>query len=162
MSEEVMTREAVLADLKDRFGESILSVYDKSPSRVYVDLDPGAIIDVGVYLFRKLGARFNIATGSDAMTCLEIIYHFTLEDLNLMVNVRVRLDRDAPTIRSLGREIEAVNWIEREMTELLGITFVGHPDPRRLLLSDDWPEGVYPLRQDYEEWDEKADRTRGV
>jgi len=55
-----------------------------------------------------------------------------------------------------------MNWIEREMRELLGITFEGHPDPRRLLLPDNWPDGVYPLRQDYSEWDETAIRTRGV
>ncbi|MCK4504279.1 MAG: NADH-quinone oxidoreductase subunit C, partial [Candidatus Aegiribacteria sp.] len=61
-----------------------------------------------------------------------------------------------------AKEIEAFNWIEREISELLGVTFTGHPDPRKLLLADNWPECVYPLRQDYEEWDETADRTRGV
>ncbi|MHC5035633.1 MAG: NADH-quinone oxidoreductase subunit C [Planctomycetota bacterium] len=38
--------------------------------------------------------------------------------------------------------------MEREMNDLLGIVFEGHPDPRRLILADDWPEGVYPLRRD--------------
>jgi Ni,Fe-hydrogenase III component G len=55
-----------------------------------------------------------------------------------------------------------VNWIEREMNELLGIEFEGHPDMRRLLLAKEWPEGVYPLRTDYEEWDKNAIRDRGV
>ena len=49
-----------------------------------------------------------------------------------------------------------------DIPELLGIEFIGHPDPRRLLLSDEWPEGVYPLRRDYKEWDETAVRDRGV
>ena len=55
-----------------------------------------------------------------------------------------------------------MNWIEREISELLGIKFKNHPDMRRLLLSDEWPEGVYPLRRDYQEWDKKAVRDRGV
>ena len=67
-----------------------------------------------------------------------------------------------PEIDSLAPLFEAANWVEREIHELLGINFRGHPDMRRLLLSDDWPQGVYPLRQDYQEWDPKAIRDRGV
>jgi len=48
------------------------------------------------------------------------------------------------------------------MNELLGIEFRGHPDMKRLLLAKEWPEGVYPLRADYEEWDKNAIRDRGV
>ena len=53
-------------------------------------------------------------------------------------------------------------WIEREIHEILGINFKGHPDMRKLLLPEGWPEGVYPLRRDYKEWDKKAIRDRGV
>ncbi|MFO7626196.1 MAG: NADH-quinone oxidoreductase subunit C [Candidatus Fermentibacteraceae bacterium] len=157
-----MTREQVLRDLGSRFGDDILGIFDKSPKRVFINLKPRAIAWVAPYIFRELGARFNIATGTDTPDGIEILYHFTLEDLNLMLNIRVLLDRDNPVIVSLGKHIEAVNWIEREMKELLGITFEGHPDPRRLLLPDNWPDGVYPLRQDYSEWDETAIRTRGL
>ena len=157
-----MTRDQVLTDLQNRFGDDILDVFQKSPKRVYMGLKPRAIAWVGEYIFRELGARFNIATGTDTPEGIEILYHFTLEDLNLMLNLRVLLDRENPVIPSLGKSIEAVNWIERELMELLGITFDGHPDPRRLLLPDNWPDGVFPLRQDYTEWDDTAVRTRGV
>jgi formate hydrogenlyase subunit 5 len=43
----------------------------------------------------------------------------------------------------------AAEWIEREIQDLLGIRFDGHPNPKRLILADDWPEGVYPLRKDF-------------
>ena len=157
-----MTRAEVLTDLQDRFGGDILDLFDKSPTRVYIEIDPGAIVRMGTYLFRTLGARFNIASGSDMRTYIEILYHFIIEDLNLMISLRVKLDNENPVIASLARDIEALNWIERELMELLGITFTGHPEPTRLLLADNWPEGVYPLRQDYVEWDETADRTRGL
>jgi len=157
-----MTREEVLLDFTSRFHEDILDLHDKSRSRVYVTITPESIVKIGTYLFRNVGARFNIASGTDMPPDIEILYHFIVEDINLLISLRVNLDRENPVIDSLGKDIEAMNWIEREMSELLGITFTGHPDPRRLLLADNWPEGVYPLRQDYEEWDETADRTRGI
>lgn len=157
-----MTRDEVLQDLRERFGEDILEFTDKSPTRVYIEIKPESIVRMGTYIFRNLGARFNIASGTDMPPVIEILYHFIIEDLNLLISLRVKLDRENPEIASLAKEIEAFNWIEREISELLGVTFTGHPDPRRLLLADNWPECVYPLRQDYEEWDETADRTRGV
>ena len=157
-----MTREEVLLDFTSRFHESILDLEDKSRTRVYVDINPDDIVKVATYLFRNIGARFNIATGTHVPPKIEILYHFIIEDINLLVSLRVKLDEENPRIESIGKDIEAFNWIERELRELLGIEFTGHPDPRRLLLADSWPEGVHPLRQDYEEWDETADRTRGV
>ena len=157
-----MIREEVLLDFTSRFYADILDLEDKSQSRVFVNIKPESIVRIGTYLFRNIGARFNIATATDLPPKIEILYHFIVEDINLLISLRVFLDRDKPEIESLAKEIEAFNWIEREMSELLGITFIGHPDPRRLLLADNWPEEVYPLRQDYEEWDKTADRTRGV
>jgi len=157
-----MTREEVLKDIQTKFGEVIIEVFDKSPKRAYIEIKPTAIVPVAKYIFRDLGARFNIASGVDAGTHIEILYHLTIESINLLISLRVKLDRENPAIDSLATSFEAANWIEREMHELLGIEFKGHPDMRRLLLSDQWPEGVYPLRQDYEEWDETAIRDRGV
>ncbi|MBD3276690.1 MAG: hypothetical protein GF388_00165 [Candidatus Aegiribacteria sp.] len=157
-----MTREEVLLDFTSRFHESILDLEDKSSTRVYVDIKPEDIVKVATYLFRNIGARFNIATGTHVPPKIEILYHFIIEDINLLISLRVRLDQKNPRIDSIGKDIEALNWIERELSELLGIEFIGHPDPRRLLLADSWPEGVHPLRQDFEDWDETADRTRGV
>ncbi len=103
-----------------------------------------------------------IASGIDTRSAIEILYHFTLEDLNLLISLRVRLPKDRPEIDSLAPDLEAANWVEREIHELLGVRFRGHPDLRKLLLPDNWPEGVYPLRRDYEEWDPEAVRNRGV
>ena len=67
-----------------------------------------------------------------------------------MVSVRSLLSRDKPSMPSLATVIKAANWIEREMNELMGVEFEGHPDMRRLVLSSEhWPQGVYPLRKDF-------------
>lgn len=157
-----MTREEVLNDLKERFKDDIVEVFDKSEHRVYIEIKPEALVGVAVYIFKDLEARFNIASGTDMRHYMEILYHFTLERINLLVSLRVKLPMDKLVIDSLAPHFKAANWIEREMNEMLGIEFTGHPDMRRLLLPDEWPEGVYPLRSDYEEWDEEAIRDRGL
>jgi Ni,Fe-hydrogenase III component G len=158
----MMTREEVLSALKNRFRDDILDLFDKSSKRVYMEIRPEAITEVGTFIFRDLEARFNIASGVDARTHIEILYHFSLEYINLLISVRVKLDRKNPSIESLAPIFKGANWIEREMNELLGIEFRGHPNMKRLLLADEWPEGVYPLRTDYREWDVNAVRDRGV
>ncbi|MFH0877333.1 MAG: NADH-quinone oxidoreductase subunit C [Candidatus Omnitrophota bacterium] len=157
-----MTREKILDDLQQRFKESILGVFDKSPKRVYIDIKPESIVAMATYIFKDLGARFNIASGVDVRHHMEILYHFTLEDINLLISLRVKLEKTKLEIDSLAPVFEGANWIEREIHEILGINFKGHPDLRKLLLPDDWPQGVYPLRRDYKEWDKNAIRDRGV
>jgi NADH:ubiquinone oxidoreductase subunit C len=157
-----MKRTQVLQDITTRFKQEVLNVFDKSKKRVYIDIRPESIVPVARYIFEDLGARFNIASGMDTRQFIEILYHFTFEDLNLLVSLRVKLNRAKPSIASLTSVCEAVNWIEREMHELLGIDFKGHPELKRLLLPDSWPKGVYPLRTDYKEWDKTAIRDRGV
>ena len=92
----------------------------------------------------------------------QIARNLCLDELKKNKGIKVTMEDAKPEIDSLAPTIEATNWIEREMTELLGINFKGHPDMRRLLLPDEWPEGIYPLRRDYKEWDETAVRDRGV
>jgi len=157
-----MTGEEILKDIKERFKDDIIDFFDKTPRRVYIEIKPESIVKVAGYIFKKLGARFNITTGLDTRHHMELLYHFTFEDINLIISLRVKLKKDKLEINSLTSLFAGANWIEREIYEMLGINFKGHPDLRRLLLSDDWPEGVYPLRCDYKEWDKKAIRDRGV
>jgi len=157
-----MTREEVLNGIRTRFADGILDYYDKSAKRVYIEIEPGSLVAVAGHLFGELGARFHIASGVDTRFHLEVLYHFSVEALNLLISLRVKLDKHTPRVPSLAPLSKAPAWIEREIHELLGIDFAGHPDLRRLLLSEEWPEGVYPLRRDYQEWDPKAIRDRGV
>ena len=157
-----MTREEVLDDLRKKFKDDIIEVFDKSPKRVYVEIRPDSIVQVASYIFKDLKARFNTSSGVDLRYHMEILYHFLIEDINLLISLRVKLQKPKLEIDSLVPVFEGANWIEREMHEILGINFKGHPDLKRLLLPDDWPDGVYPLKRDYKEWDKNAIRDRGV
>jgi NADH:ubiquinone oxidoreductase subunit C len=157
-----MNRQESLQVLRQRFSEEIISVFEKSPKRIYIQIQPDAIVRFAQYLFKEIRARFIIASGVDGRNQMEILYHFTVEEINLVISLRVILPKAKLEIASLTSVFTAAHWIEREIHELLGINFVGHPKLKRLLLPEDWPEGVYPLRKDYQEWDPTAIRDRGV
>ncbi|WP_274362463.1 NADH-quinone oxidoreductase subunit C [Paenibacillus thermotolerans] len=90
-------------------------------------------------------------SGVDQETHLEVVYHYiNMADKNELC-VKVKTDRENASVASVTPLYATANWTEREVFDLLGIDFPGHPDLRRIMMPDDW-EG-YPLRKDYEPLD---------
>ena len=77
----------------------------------------------------------------------EVVYHLLAPETLARVRVKARVPADAPEASSVCAIWPAANWMEREVFDLYGIRFAGHPDLRRLLLYDEF-EG-HPLRKDY-------------
>lgn len=75
-----------------------------------------------------------------------VCYHIYSMLYNNRLRVKVYLDEDDPSVDTVSTIWPAANWLEREAADLMGITFKGHPDPRRLLMPDDW-QG-HPQRRD--------------
>jgi len=136
--------------IKDRFGNKVLKVYKHSEKRAYVDIDHDDIVPVMTYVFKDLSFRFNIASGVDTFEGIEILYHFAHDPSGIVISIRVLLkDKNDPHIDTVTTVTKSAWWIEREIHELFGVEFNGNKDLRPLLLSDDWPKGVYPLRKDF-------------
>jgi Ni,Fe-hydrogenase III component G len=136
-----------LEDFRTRLGDALTSFERKSDSRVYIDIVPATVVAASRMLLEELGARFQIATGMDTRDGIEVMYHWSFDRDGCLVTTRVLLEHARPTSDSIAPICPAAEWIEREMWELLGIEFRGHPDLRHLLLDDDWPAGDYPLRR---------------
>src|SRR5215471_1210380 len=77
----------------------------------------------------------------------EVVYILVSIEHKMRLRLKVRLSGDDPHIATVSDVWPAANWLEREVWDLFGIAFDGHPDPRRLLMPEDW-QG-YPLRKDY-------------
>jgi len=78
---------------------------------------------------------------------IEVVYQITALESNQKVTLRVDLDREKPSVDSITPVWRGAEFQEREVFDLMGVQFAGHPDLRRILLPEDW-EG-YPLRKDY-------------
>ncbi len=141
----------LMFQIKERLGDVIFHVDDKSAKRIYLSVHKADLKQVALVLVKEFGARFSIASGMDNVKNFEILYHFSFDDLNKVVTVRTFVEKDNPVIDSLVPVIGvSAEWIEREIHEILGINFSGHPDLKRLLLYEEqWPDGKYPLRRDF-------------
>ena len=92
-----------------------------------------------------LAAMTGLDHGPAAQT-LEVLYHFCAGAAG--VTLRVTVAREAATVPSLTHVTPATALYEREVSEMLGVTFTGSPNRDRLYLAEDWPAEVYPLRKD--------------
>ena len=77
----------------------------------------------------------------------DVVYHLVATDVPYTLRVRVRLEGSHPELPTVSGVWPSANWQEREVWDLFGIVFTGHPTLERLLTPDDW-EG-HPLRKDY-------------
>jgi len=145
-----MNREEIMASIQASLGDRILALEASSSRRAFVQVAPRDVALVSRLMFETLGARLQTATGIDTPTSVELLYHWALDRLGYVITIRIHLHREHPAIDSIAPLYPAAEWIEREIWELLGVEFRAHPDLRHLLLGDDWPEGKYPLRRDYE------------
>ena len=161
----------LLSRIQSHFGEAILAVNATA-------LDPFALVqteriaDVGRYLRNEPDLAFDILNNLCAVDYLEtdakklakagfephfeILYHlssfrFPGRRFTLKVNLPRWKDEtvgelpELPTVSSIWR---TADWHEREVYDLFGVRFLGHPDLRRILMAEDWVG--YPLRKDYE------------
>jgi NADH-quinone oxidoreductase subunit C len=85
---------------------------------------------------------------------MEVVYHMISLVSKREVAVKVKTERDGASVYSATPVWATANWNEREIFDLLGIDFPGHPDMRRIMMPDDWVG--YPLRKDYEPLDSEV------
>jgi len=134
--------------IKDRLVDKIIEFYQHSSKRIYISINPEDLKEITKIFYKELNLRFCTATGIDTRRGFEILYHFSFDRTGEIISVRVLIeDKKKPQIDSLATLFPGAEWIEREMWEMLGINFIGHPNLKRLLLAEDWPEGKYPLRK---------------
>ena len=111
---------------------------------------PELLLQVTQLLNTDPGFKFNYlncVTGVDYMDYLEVVYHLTSMELNHSLVVKARCDRDNPEVPSLYSLFRGADYQEREIYDLLGIKFTGHPNMKRLFMWEGF-EG-HPLRRDY-------------
>jgi len=139
--------------LRARFGEDVGPLLEEK-------VDPSCVVlrsriaEVCRFTKKERGMDFDHLEDLTAVdwpkrAVIEVVYHlFSYPHRHALV-LKVEADRAAPRVPTVEGVWKAANWFEREVFDLFGVEFVGHPDLRRILMPDDWVG--HPLRKDYEE-----------
>lgn len=144
-----MEKQTYLQNIEQQLPEGVIKTEMIKHNRYVIDIKPGALINMAGQLYDRLGYRFIIASAYHTREGIEIMYHFSDDAAGSIINLHVILPEDKPEIESLTGMFSGANWIEREMREILGITFNNHPEPDKLISDGNWAEGVYPYRKNF-------------
>ncbi len=140
--------EPIVKALQEQFDSSIEEFRDE----VHVFVQAEQIVDVltllrDKYEFELLSALTAVDYFPKQTPRFHVVYQLSSLAKNVTVQVRVPVNGDQPKVPTVTRVYEVANWREREILDMFGIEFDGHPDPRRILMPDD-QEG-HPLRKDF-------------
>jgi NADH-quinone oxidoreductase subunit C len=132
--------------------ENAAATVEEFRGEVHVFINAGQVVDSLTYLRDEHGfSLLSVLTAVDywpqVSPRFHVIYQLTSLTQNLSLQLRVPVNADALKVPSATGVFEVADWREREVYDMFGIEFEGHPDPRRILMPDDW-EG-HPLRKDY-------------
>jgi NADH-quinone oxidoreductase subunit C len=169
-----MDAQAISEKLKERFGESIAGC-NLETLDPWIEVAPDALPDVCRFLRDEPDLRFNFLnciSGIDYLQPdpkkaaktewdphLEVVYHLSSLVHKHRIVLKIILPRwkddvegQLPEVPTVSDIWSTADWHEREVFDLAGVRFPGHPDLRRILCPEDW-EG-HPLRKDYQMPDE--------
>jgi NADH-quinone oxidoreductase subunit C len=143
---------AALRRLLEFFPSAVLATHaDHGDATALVE--PGSLAAIMRFLRDEPGLDFEMLSDVTCVDWLgetprfELVYHLYSLARNQRVRIKARVPEEAAEIASLVEIWPSANWMEREVWDLYGVRFTGHPDLRRILLYDEF-EG-HPLRKDY-------------
>jgi NADH-quinone oxidoreductase subunit C len=149
--------QAMLARLVERFGAGVLGTHAYRGDHTVI-VDRAAVRDVLAFCRDDSALKFDMLTDVTAVDYLrypgredgprfDVVYHLYSIDHNHRLRIKVPVEQDAASVPTASGLWPIANWLEREVWDMFGIRFEGHPDLRRLLMYEEF-EG-HPLRKDY-------------
>jgi NADH-quinone oxidoreductase subunit C len=145
-----MAIDAIAGRLSEAFGADLQDVRVQEPDTVVARCDRSRLRELAQRLKddREVGYEtLNWVAGVDRVKALESVYHVYSWKTNTYLELHVEVPRAKAEVDSVVAVWPAADWHEREAWDMVGITYLGHPDLRRILLKDDFVG--HPLRKDY-------------
>ena len=148
-----ITAVSTVATVREKFPQAVVETDDFRGEQTIV-LHPAFLVTVCTYLLKSL--RYTYLSSVTAVDWLErvprydVVYHLLSMPNQSELRLKVRVGQngeDHPSVPTVTGIWPTANWFEREVYDLFGILFTGHPDLRRILMPMDWT--TYPLRKDY-------------
>lgn len=159
-----MTTTEIKNDIRARLGAALLAVEEPVPGKLYLEVERRALVETARWVQEDLKGRFVITAATDRRATdgkFAVTHFFSLDPEKIFLALTTKAPEGEERVDSITPVVPAANWAERECQDLIGVKTEGHPDPRRLVLADDWPEDLHPLRKDVP-YDIKPPPQQGV
>ncbi|MBI4727766.1 NADH-quinone oxidoreductase subunit C [candidate division TA06 bacterium] len=144
-----MTAEEIKKILEDGLGSKIKELTTPAPRRMFLWVDKDNLAEACRTAKEEAGFyHISTITARDTGDKLEALYH--LAQSGMVLTVRAQTDRQHPLFPTVIPVYPGAVFYEREVHDLMGIGIEGHPDLRPLVLPEDWPSNVFPLRKDWQ------------
>ncbi len=135
--------------MTEAYGDDVACVA-RSHKRVYASLAPEHLLAVFDWLMEEVpGLRFGTSTCMDLREGIGVFHHLPVNGTPLVITLKVVAPKPDPRVPSLTPRVPAAGWIEREMADMVGVVFEGHPEPYRLVKAESFPD-TFPLRRDFD------------
>lgn len=135
-------------NLKTVLGEKLTEIKSPRKRRIFARVEKDSFREALTHLISDMKiTHLSTITGTDLGQEIELLYHFAHKG-SIEVTIGFRIPKDNPTVRTITDLIPGAVLYEREIHEMLGVNFEGHPNLSPLILPEEWPEGVYPLRKE--------------
>ena len=140
----------IVEKLKGFLKENLVRATVPKERRIFIYIKKDTLKDAVNYLVKDLKFKhLSTITGVDLGGEIEVIYHLAHEG-SIVLSIRLTISEKNPSIPTITDLIPGAVLYEREVHDLLGVNFEGHPDLSPLVLPEEWPQGVYPLRKEHE------------
>ena len=146
---KIDTAHPLVRKILERTGARVARVREERPNRIFLEIAPEHNVEIARILFQEMDARLATISGVDLRDAVEVNYHFCFDSEHCVVTVKTWAAKPDPHLESIATLIAGAAWIEREINDLIGCRFDNHPNMERLILADDWPEGVHPLSREF-------------
>jgi NADH-quinone oxidoreductase subunit C len=145
------------ARLKVQFGDAIGDLTGARRDNFAATVVPAALPEVCSWMKSEPGLHFDCLSNLSGVDypkrdVIEVVYHLYSYRYFHLFTLKVAAERDNPVLPTVSHVWRHADWQEREVFDLLGVVFEGHPDLRRILMPEDWPG--HPLRKDFVEPEE--------
>lgn len=142
-----MTASELVEQIQSEYEGELTEAEARSDVDAWVGVPPADVQQMARYIMGTWApVHLSTISGVDNGREIEVLYHFVTEGVSL--NLRAAVPKGDERIDTITPVVPAAILYEREIMDMFGVEIVGHPDPRRLILPEDWPEGDYPLRRD--------------
>lgn len=149
MTEETTEENEIVRKMKHLIGKNVLESEVPRPRRIFILVNEKAFGKAIRYLTKKMGfTHVSTITGVDVGKEIEVIYHLNRGG-KIELSLKVRVTKDKPVLPTITDLIPGATLYEREVHDLLGVSFEGHPDLSPVILPEGWPPDVYPLRKEW-------------